>query len=124
MTCAGPFSTTDFVSSLFLVILQVFELQPSFQVWLRIDAEFFEFSETSSSLDEEMLRGIEEMEAELVAGGNAGNAGFSLCIAKISQGLRNFRNHSENFVILAKFLYTHFFAMIAKIRYHSENSLS
>ena len=30
-----------------------------------------------------MLRGIEEMEAELVAGGNAGNAGFSLCIAKI-----------------------------------------
>ena len=50
------------------------ELQPSFQAWLRIDAEFFEFSATSSSQDEEMLRGIEEMEAELVAGGNAGNA--------------------------------------------------
>ena len=68
-----------------------------------------------------MLRGIEEMEAELVARGNAGNAGFSLCIAKISQGLRKFRNHSENFAIPAKFRYAHFFAMIAKFRYHSEN---
>ena len=45
-------------------------------------------------------------------------------IAKISQGLRKFRNHGENFAILAKFLYGHIFAMIAKIRYHSENSLS
>ena len=52
-----------------------------------------------------MLRGIEEMEVELDAGGNAGgnagNAGFSLCIEKISQGLRKFRN-------------AHFFAMIVK----------
>ena len=45
---------------------------------------------------------IEEMEAELDAGSNAGNAGFSLCIAKISQGLRKFRNHSENFATIAK----------------------
>ena len=67
---------------------------------------------------------VEEMEAELDAGGNAGNVGFSLCIAKISQGLRKFRNHSENFAIPAKFRYAHFFAMIAKFRYHSENSLS
>ena len=29
-------------------------------------------------------------------------AEFSLCIAKISQGLRKFRNHSENFAIPAK----------------------
>ena len=71
-----------------------------------------------------MLRGIEEMEVELDTGGNAGNAGFSLCIAKISLGLRKFRNHSENFAIPAKFRYAHFFAMIAKFRYHSENSLS
>ena len=56
---------------------------------------------TSSSRDEEMLRGIEEMEVELDAGGNAGNAGFSLCIAK--------------------FRCAHFFAMIAKFSYHSEN---
>ena len=53
-----------------------------------------------------------------------GNAGFSLWIAIISQGLQKFRNHSENFAIPVKFRYAHFFAMIAKIRYHSENSLS
>ena len=62
-----------------------------------------------------MLRGIEEMEVELDTGGNArgnaGNAKFSLCNAKISQSLRNFAMHI-------------FFAMIAKFRYHSENSLS
>ena len=68
-----------------------------------------------------MLKGIEEMEAELVARGNTGNAGFSLCIAKISQGLRKFCHHSENFAIPAKFCYAYFFAMIAKFRYHSEN---
>ena len=39
-------------------------------------------------------------------------------------GLRKFHNHSENFVIPAKFRYAHFLAMIAKFRYHSENSLS
>ena len=62
-----------------------------------------------------MSRGIEEMEAKQNAGGNARNAGFSLCIAEISQGLRKFRNHSENFAIPVKFRYAHFFA---------ENSLS
>ena len=61
------------------------------------------------------------MEAELNAGRMQESAGFSLCIAKISQALRKFRNHSENFAILAKFRYAQFFAMIAKIRYHSEN---
>ena len=71
-----------------------------------------------------MSTGIEEMEAELDPGGNAGNAGFSLCIAKISQGLRKFCNHSENFTIPAKFRYAHFFAMVAKFRYHSENYYS
>ena len=64
------------------------------------------------------------METELDVGGNAGSAGFSLCIAKISQGLQKFRNHSENFAIPAKFRYAQFFAMIEKFRYHSENSLS
>ena len=52
---------------------------------------------------------LEEMEAELNAGGMQESVGFSQCIAKISQGLRNFRNHSENFAIPAKFLYAHFF---------------
>ena len=49
------------------------------------------------------------------------SVGFSLCIAKISQGLRKFRNHSENFAIPAKFRYAQFFAIIAKITVHSEN---
>ena len=78
----------------------------------------------SSSRVEEMSSGIREMEAELNAGGMQESAGFSLCIAKILQGLRKFRNHRENFAIPAKFRYAQFFAMIAKFRYHSENSLS
>ena len=53
--------------------------------------------------------------------GNTGVQDFRYGIAKISQGLRKFRNHSENFAILAKFRYGHIFAMIAKIRYHSES---
>ena len=71
-----------------------------------------------------MPSGIEEMEAELDAGGNTRAQDFCYGIAKISQGLRKFRNHSENFAIPAKFRYAHFFAMIAKFLYHSENSLS
>ena len=50
-----------------------------------------------------------------------GNSEFRYGIAKISQGLRKFRNHSKNFAILAKFRYGHIFAMIAKIRCHSES---
>ena len=46
---------------------------------------------------------------------------FRYGIAKFSQGLRNFHNGSENFAILAKISQCHIFAMIAKIRYHSEN---
>ena len=49
---------------------------------------------------------------------------FRYGIAKISQGLRKFHNHSENFAIPVKFLYAQFFAMIAKFRYHSENLIS
>ena len=51
-----------------------------------------------------MLRGIDELEVEFDVGGNRRQAGFSLCIAKISQGLQKFRNHSENFAIPAKIL--------------------
>ena len=39
---------------------------------------------------------------------------ISLCIAKISLGLQKFRNHSENFAILAKFLLCENFAKLAK----------
>ena len=44
---------------------------------------------TSSSRDEEMLKGIEELEAEPDARGNAGNIGF-------------FAMHCENFARIAK----------------------
>ena len=56
----------------------------------------------SLSRVEEMLRGIDELKVELDAGCNRRQAGFFLCIAKISQGLRKFRNHSENFAIPTK----------------------
>ena len=49
------------------------------------------------------------------------NSEFRYGIAKILQGLRKFRNHSENFAILVKFSFGHIFAMITKIRYHSES---
>ena len=71
-----------------------------------------------------MSSGIKELDVRGNAGGNARNAGFLLCIAKISQGLRKFRNHRKNFGNPGKFRYAHFFAMITKFRYHSENSLS
>ena len=67
-----------------------------------------------------MSRGTEEIEVELMQE----CTGFSLCIAKILQGLQKFRKHSENFSIPAKIRYAQFFAMIEKFRYHSENSLS
>ena len=53
--------------------------------------------------------------------GNTGVQDFHYGIAKISQGLRKFRNHIENFVILEKFRYGHIFAMMEKIRCHSES---
>ena len=49
-----------------------------------------------------MSSGIEEMEAELNAGGMQESAGFSLCIAKNSQGLQKFRKDCENFATIAK----------------------
>ena len=68
-----------------------------------------------------MSSGTEEMEAKLMQEAMQGVQDFRYGIAKISQGLRKFRNHSENFAIPAKFHYAQFFAIIAKIRYHSEN---
>ena len=68
-----------------------------------------------------MLRGIEEMEVELDAGGMQ-----DFCYA-----LRKFRKDCENFSTIGKisqslrnFAMHIFFAMIAKFRYHNENSLS
>ena len=61
------------------------------------------------------------MQAELMEEAMQEDQDFLYGIAKILQGLRKFRNGSENFAILAKFRYGHIFAMIAKIRYHSES---
>ena len=65
-----------------------------------------------------MLRGIEEMEMQEA-------------MQEARQGCRIFAMHCENFATiekisqsLRKFIYAQFFAMIAKFRYHSENSLS
>ena len=77
---------------------------------------------TSSSRDEEMLRRIEVMEAELDAGGNAGgNVGMQ----DFRYALRKFCKDCENFATIPKisqsqrnFRYAHFF------RYDSEISLS
>ena len=50
------------------------------------------------------------------------NSDFRYGIAKILQGLRKFRNGSENVAVLAKFSLCHIFAMIAKVTVHNENS--
>ena len=80
-----------------------------------------EFSTISSSRVEEMLRGIDELEVELDAGGKH----------DFRYALRKFRKDCENFATIAKisqslrkFRYAQFFAKLAKFRYHSENSLS
>ena len=72
----------------------------------------------SLTQNEEMSSGNDEKEAELDAEAKQeANLIFAMhCenfarIAKILQSLRNFR-------------YAHFFAKLAKFRYHSENSLS
>ena len=62
------------------------------------------------------------MQAELMQ--EAEDQDFRYGIVKISQVFQKFRNGSENFAILSKFRYGHIFSMIAKIRYHRENSLS
>ena len=67
-----------------------------------------------------MLRGIEEMEAEL----NAGMQDFSYALRKFRKGCENFATIVKFSQSLRNFCYAHFFAMIAKFRYHSENSLS
>ena len=64
-----------------------------------------------------MSSGSEEMEAELMKEAMKECRIFAMALQK-------FRNHSENFAILAKFHYAQFFAMIAKFRYPSEISLS
>ena len=79
--CATPLSTTDSISSLFLVVL------------LRIHNVF-------------IIQKMKKCEVDFKKVGCSSKTGkpeiFSM-IAKISLGLRKFRNHSEIFASLAKF---------------------
>ena len=76
--------------------------------WCRFMPCSYEFSAISSSRDEEMSRGIEEMEAELNAGGMQENARFSdgMQEAELNAGetknSRRFLKDCGNFAIIAK----------------------
>ena len=98
MTCADPFSTIDFVSRLVLVVFQVLGTSAIISSLASYLCLFmpssYEFSAISSSRDEEMSSGTEEMEAELMQEAMQGVQDFCYGIAKISQGLRKFRSHS------------------------------
>ena len=72
-----------------------------------------------------MLRRFEVMEAELDAGGgNARMQDFRYALQKFHKDCENFATIAKISQSLRNFFYAHFFAMIAKFRYHSENSLS
>ena len=58
----------------------------------------------SSLKYEEMWSGIDEKEMQWQSRSSRGKPGISLCIAKISQGLRKFRNYSlEKIFAMLKF---------------------
>ena len=71
-----------------------------------------------------MLKGIEEMGAELNAGGNAGIKDFRYSLRKFCKDCEIFATIAKISQCLRNFRYAHFFAMIAKFCYDSENSLS
>ena len=57
----------------------------------------------SSTKNEEMSSGNDEKEMQRQSRRQQMQTRFSLCIAKVLQGLQKFRNHSEIFAILEKF---------------------
>ena len=79
----------------FWYFCRFWELQPSFQAWFRIGAEFCEFSAISSSRDEEMSSGSEETEAELM------QERMEECRI-FAMALRKFRKDCENFATIEK----------------------
>ena len=78
----------------------------------------------SSSRNEEMSSGIDEMEVELDAGGKAGLENFRYALRKFRKDCENFETIAKISQSLRKFLYAQFFAKLAKFRYHREISLS
>ena len=84
-----------------------------------------QFSVISSTQNEEMSSGNDEMEAELDAEAMQEAAGGKHDFRYV---LQKFRKDCENFATIAKisqslrnFCYAHFFAKVAKFRYHSES---
>ena len=82
----------------------------------------------SSTQNEEMSSGNDEMEAELDAEAKqvavGGKLDFRYALRKFSKDCENFATIAKISQSLPKFRYAHFFAKLAKFRYHSENSLS
>ena len=81
----------------------------------------------SSPQNEEMSSGSDELEAELDAEAKQEKAGgkldFHYALRKFRKDYGNYATIAKNSQSLRKFLYAHFFAKLAKFRYHSENSL-
>ena len=79
----------------------------------------------SSSRNEEMSNGIDEIEAEVDAGSNAeGKAGlqdFRFALRKFGKDCENFATIAKISQSLRKFCYAQFFSKLAKFRYHSES---
>ena len=97
MACVGLFSATDLVSRLFLVVLQVLGtlvIKLGFVLVLnaRILGDFI-------TPNEEISSGNDEIKAELDAEAMQEAVGDK---QDFRYALRKFRNHSENFAILAK----------------------
>ena len=103
---------------LFLVVLQVLGtsaiVSSLASYWCLLMPSSHEFSAISSSRDEEMSIGTEEMEVELMQEAMQGSAGFSLWHSKNFARIAKVTMHSKNL----NFRYALYF--IAKFRYHSE----
>ena len=79
----------------------------------------------SSTQNEEMSSGNDEMEAELDAEAKqeaaAGKQDFCYALRKFRMDCENFATIAKISQSLQKFRYAHFFAKLAKFRYHGEN---
>ena len=126
MACEGPFSATDLVSRLFLVVLQVLGtsiIKLGFVLVLntRILDDFITPNEEMSSGNDEMEA---ELDAEAMQEAAGGKQDFRYALQKFSNDCENFATIAQISQSLRKFGYAQFFAKLAKFRYHSEISLS
>ena len=82
----------------------------------------------SSTQNEEMSSGNDDMEAELGAEAMQeaarGKQDFRNALRKFHKDCKNFATIAKISQSLRKFCYAQFFAKLAKFRYHSEISLS